>query len=76
MIGAVIGTRLVPLRIPVSQWHQPPLTGRIVMFCNRTRLWGVSGEGSMAAHVETIGVDVGSSVLLRYCCFEDLSSGG
>ena len=30
----------------------------------------------MAAHVETIGVDVGSSVLLRYCCFEDLSSGG
>ena len=44
--------------------------------CNRTRLWGVSGEGSMAAHVETIGVDVGSSVLLRYCCFKDLSSGG
>ena len=46
------------------------------MPCNRTRLCGVSGEGSMAAHVETIGVDVGSSVLLRYCCFEDLSSGG
>ena len=32
VMGAVIGTRLVPFPIPVSQWHQPPLTGRIVMF--------------------------------------------
>ena len=31
-MGAVIGTRLVPFRIPVSQWHQPPLSGRVVMF--------------------------------------------
>ena len=32
LIGAVVGTRLVPFPIPVSQWHQSPLTGRIVMF--------------------------------------------
>ena len=32
VIGAVVGTRLVPLPIPVSQWHQQPLSGRIVMF--------------------------------------------
>ena len=31
-MGAVIGTCLVPFPIPVSKWHQPPLTGRIVMF--------------------------------------------
>ena len=32
VIGAVIGTRMVPFPIWVSEWHQPPLTGRIVMF--------------------------------------------
>ena len=32
VIGAVIGTRLVPFPISVSQWHQPPFTGRIIMF--------------------------------------------
>ena len=26
------GNALGSISIPVSQWHQPPLTGRIVMF--------------------------------------------
>ena len=31
VIGAVIGTRLVPFPVPVSRWHKLPLTGRVVM---------------------------------------------
>ena len=31
MVGAVMGTQLVPFSVPVSKWYEPPLTGRIVM---------------------------------------------